>query len=111
MSISVRLCSRHRKSLSTIPDTAFMITDTESVSANSQYTTGTDSYTMHDQRDTMNHILAEAYLSSVRSQTTIFLKRQSKSGLRRLVSKLTRGTHVLQSIFKKITKYYQYLCA
>ena len=59
MSIYVRLCSKHRKSLSTIPDTAFMINDTESVSANPQYTTGTDSYTMHDQRDTMNRILAE----------------------------------------------------
>ena len=87
--------------MSTIPDTAFMINDAESVSANSQYTTDADSYTMHDQRDTMNRILPEAYLSPVRSQTTIPLKRQSKSGLRRLVSKLTRGTHVLQSIFLK----------
>ena len=88
--------------MSTIPDTAFMINDVESVSANSQYTTGADSYTMHDQGDTMNRILAEAYLSPVRSQTIIPLKRQSKSSLRRLVSKLTRGTHVLQSIFKKL---------
>ena len=99
MSIYVRLCSKHRKSLSKIPNNAFMINDTESVSANSQYTTGADSYTMDDQRDTMNRILAEVYLSPVRSQTTIPLKRQSKSGLRCLLSKLTRGTHVLQSIF------------
>ena len=99
MSIYVRLCSKHRKSLPTIPDTAFMINDTESVSPNSQYTTGADSYTMHDQRDIMNRILGKAYLSLVKSQTTISRKRQSKSGLRRLVSKLTQGTYVLQSIF------------
>ena len=83
-------------------DTVFMINDTESVSANSQYTIGADSYTMHDQRDIMNRISAKAYLSPVKSQTTISRKRQSKSGLHRLVSKLTRGTHVLQSIFKKL---------
>lgn len=88
--------------MSTIPDTAFMANDAESVSAMSQYTTGADSYTMHDHRDIMNRILADAHLSPVRSQTTIPLKKQSKSGLRRLVSKLTRGTHALQSIFEKL---------
>ena len=102
MRIFVRLCSKHRKSLSIIPDSSYMINDAESVSANSQYTTGAHSYTMRDQRDTVNRILAEVHLSPIKSQTTISLKRQSKSGLRRLVSKLTQGTRVLQSIFIRL---------
>ena len=48
----------------------------------------------------MNRILAEFNLSSIRSQVTTSIKSQSKSALRRLVSKFTRGSKALQSLLK-----------
>ena len=80
-----------------------MINDAALISAGSHHTTES-SFTFDGQRDTMNRILAEAKLTPVRSQTTIALKKQSKSGLRRLVSKLKRGTHAFQGISRNRTK-------
>ncbi|CAF3482991.1 unnamed protein product [Rotaria socialis] len=51
---------------------------------------------IEDTRVTMNRILAEANLSPIRSQTRMALQRQSKSGIRRLLSKLSRGAHSSQ---------------
>ena len=80
-----------------------MINDAASISASSHHTTES-SFTIDSQRDAMNRILAEAKLTPVRSQTTIALTKQSISGLRRLVSKLTRGTHAFQGISRNRTK-------
>ena len=80
-----------------------MTNDAASISASSHHTTES-SFTIDGQRDAMNRILAEAKLTPVRSQTTTALKKQSKSGLRRLVSKLTRGTHAFQGISRNRTK-------
>ena len=50
-----------------------------------------------DIRDTMNRIVAEARISPIRSQTRTTLQHQSKSNLRRLFSKLNRGTASIRS--------------
>ncbi|CAM2703987.1 unnamed protein product [Rotaria socialis] len=54
---------------------------------------------IEDTRVTMNRILAEANLSPIRSQTRMALQRQSKSGIRRLLSKLSRGAHSSQGTY------------
>ena len=79
-------------------NTALMINDAASTSASSEYTPGS-SFGIEHRRETMNRILAEANLSPVRSQTTAALRKQSNSGIRRLVSKLRRGTRAFQGIF------------
>ena len=99
----LRLCSKHRKLIAMIDSIESMINDAASISASSHHTTES-SFTIDGQRDAMNRILAEAKLTPVRSQTIIALKKQSKSGLRRLVSKLTRGTHAFQGISRNRTK-------
>ena len=47
--------------------------------------------------DSTNRILIEAEISPVKSQTIEPLEEQSKNSIRRLVSKLQRGTQILQS--------------
>ena len=69
--------------------------DGVSISAASQYTAGSE-FVIDNRRETMNRILAEVNLSPIRSQTTKSIKNQSKSGLRHLVSKFTRGSRALQ---------------
>ena len=82
-----------------INDAASLANDAASISANSHYAAAS-SYIIHDQRETMNRILLEANLSPIRSQTRRPLRKQSKSGLRRLVSKLTRATNAFRGIFQ-----------
>ena len=64
--------------------------DGVSISVASQHTAGCE-FVIDNRRETMNRILAEVNLSPIRSQTTKSIKNQSKSGLRRLVSKFIRG--------------------
>jgi membrane carboxypeptidase/penicillin-binding protein len=73
--------------------------DVVSNSEQSQYT-NTTPYVVEDTRETMNRILAEASLSPVRSQVRTTLQNQSKSSLRRLLSKLTRGARTLQGMLR-----------
>ena len=54
-------------------------------------TTFDPSYEIDDNRDSVNRILCEVGISPVKSQTSTALKEQSKSGVRRLLSKLHRG--------------------
>ncbi len=61
----------------------------------SLYTNGS-LFQINDSRETMNRILLEANMSPIRSQARAPLQRQSKSGLRRLVSKLRRGAQTFQ---------------
>ncbi|CAF1620938.1 unnamed protein product [Adineta ricciae] len=61
----------------------------------SQHTGGSE-FTIDNRRDTMNRILADVNLSPIRSQTTKPIKDHSKSGLRRLISKFTRGSKAFQ---------------
>lgn len=72
-----------------------MMNDAVSISVASQHTAGS-AFVIDDPRETMNRILAEVNLSPIRSQTTKSITNQSKSGLRRLVSKFTRGSKALQ---------------
>ncbi|CAF4804449.1 unnamed protein product, partial [Rotaria sp. Silwood2] len=53
-------------------------------------------YEVEDTREHMNNILNVPGLSLVKSQTTKALKQQSKTSVRRLLSKLKRGTQLLQ---------------
>lgn len=69
--------------------------DFPSIAGESQCSSGTQ-FAIEDTRDTMNRILAEANISPIRSQARTTLQHQSKSSLRRLLSKLNRGTTVLQ---------------
>ena len=71
--------------------------DGVSISAASQHTAGSE-FVIDNRRETMNRILAEVNLNPIRAQTTKSIKNQSKSGLRRLVSKFTRGSRALQGI-------------
>ena len=88
--IKFRLCSKHRKSIS-------VTEDIQSTAAESHFTSGTQ-FVIEDTRDTMNRILDEANISPIRSQTKTALKHQSKGSLRRLLSKLKRGTSSLQGM-------------
>ena len=99
ISCCFRICSKHRKLITMIDNIESMINDAASISASSHHT-AESSFMINGQRETMNHILAESKLSPVRSQTTTALKRRSISGLRRLVSKLTRETRAFQGIFR-----------
>ena len=80
-----------------------IINDAASISASPHYT-AESSFMIDGQRETMICILAEAKLSSVISQTTAALKKQSKNGLHRLVSTLMRGTLTYQGIFRNRIK-------
>ena len=84
-----RLCSKHRKLISEIFDV-----DTYSEVS---YGTHATPFEVDNTLDGMNRILIEADISPIKSQTTKALKQQSKSSIRRLVSKLQRGVQVLQS--------------
>ena len=77
---------------------ATIMNDAVSIRAPSQHTAGSD-FVIDNLRETMNRILTEVNLSPIRSQTTKSIQNQSKSGLRRLVSKFTRGSKALQGIF------------
>ena len=98
-----RICSKHRKLVTMIDNIESMINDASSISASSHYT-AESSFMIDDQHETMNRVLAEAKLSPVRSQTTTALKKQSKSGLCRLVSKLIRKTRAFHGIFRNRIK-------
>ena len=54
-------------------------------------TTFDPSYEIDDNRDSVNRILCEVGINPVKSPTSTALKEQSKSGVRRLLSKLHRG--------------------
>ena len=69
--------------------------DGVSISVASQHTAGSG-FVIDNRRETMNCILAEVNLSPIRSQTIKSIKNQSKSDLRRLLSKFTRGSRALQ---------------
>ena len=59
--------------------------------------TGASGLTMNDSRRSMNWILAEASLSPIRSQTRKRLDSYSKSGLRRIKSKLAKTVKTIES--------------
>ncbi|CAF4389073.1 unnamed protein product [Rotaria sp. Silwood2] len=80
--IGGRLCSKHRKIMA-IPE------DFVSTSALS-YTTNATPFIIEDTREQINRILVETDASPIRSQARVPLKHQSKSSLRRLLSKLNR---------------------
>ncbi|CAF2080774.1 unnamed protein product [Rotaria magnacalcarata] len=69
--------------------------DFPSIAGESQYSSGTQ-FAIEDTRDTINRILPETNISPIRSQARATLQHQSKSSLRRLLSKLNRGTASLQ---------------
>ena len=71
--------------------------DSHSTSMKSHWTSGSE-FMIEDTRDPMNRILAEASISPIRSPTRSTLQHQSKSSLRRLLSKFYRGTDSLRSI-------------
>lgn len=68
--------------------------DGVSISVVSQHTDGSE-FVINDQRERMNRILAEFNVSPIRSQPTTSIKNQSKSGVRRLVSKFSRASKVI----------------
>ena len=71
--------------------------DSHSTSMESHWTSKSK-LMIEDTRDSMNRILAEASISPIRSQTRSTLQHQSKSSLRRLLSRLNRGTDSLRSM-------------
>ncbi|CAF4283930.1 unnamed protein product [Rotaria magnacalcarata] len=89
--IGGRLFSKHRKSMA-VPE------DFPSIAGESQYSSGTQ-FAIEDTRDTINRILPETNISPIRSQARATLQHQSKSSLRRLLSKLNRGTASLQGTY------------
>ncbi|CAF4181776.1 unnamed protein product [Rotaria magnacalcarata] len=89
--IGGRLCSKHRKFMSISRDTQDLISIGDPSVA-----TGVSTFEIVDTREAMNRISSEANISSIRSQTRMALGSQSKSSLRRLVSKLNRGSQILQ---------------
>jgi hypothetical protein len=76
-------------------------TDLASISEHSEYVPDRSIVIedIQDNREAMNRILAEANVSPIRSQARKTLERQSKSGLRRLLSKFNRGTRSFEGIF------------
>lgn len=78
-----------------IDNISSMIDDTVSISVASRDTLQS-TFVIDHPRGTINRMLAEVNLSPVRSQATKALKNQSKSGVRRLVSKFTRGSKAFQ---------------
>ena len=70
-----------------------------SIGATSQHTDESE-FVVNDQRERMNRILAEFNLSPIRFQVTTSIKSQSKSAVRRLVSKFTRGSKALQGLLE-----------
>ncbi|CAF4937817.1 unnamed protein product [Rotaria sp. Silwood1] len=83
------LCSKHRKMLHSNSDSEMY--------SHPSCDTFDSAYEIEDTREHMNNILNVAGLSPVKSQITKTLKQQSKSSVRRLLSKLKRGTQPLQS--------------
>ena len=84
-----------------IDNIASLMNDGVSIGATSQHTDESE-FVVNDQRERMNRILAEFNLSPIRSQVTTSIKSQSKSALRRLVtrSKFTRGSKALQGLLE-----------
>jgi len=77
-----------------------------SVGEASRYTNGS-LFEIENTRETMNRILAEANISPIRSQARTSLQHQSRSALRRLVSKLRRGVQSFQGKFREKSKKYR----
>ena len=73
--------------------------DGVSIGATSQHTDESE-FVVNDQRERMNRILAEFNLSPIQSQVTTSIKSQSKSTVRRLVFKFTRGSKALQGLLE-----------
>lgn len=73
--------------------------DGASIDVTSRYTAGSE-FVVNDQRERINRILAEVNLSPIRSQVTTSIKNQSKSAVRRLLSKFTRGSKALQGLLE-----------
>ena len=61
-------------------------------------TTFDPSYEIDDSRDSVNRILCEVGISPAKPRTSKVLKEQSKSGVRRLLSKPQRGIQLFQGI-------------
>ncbi|CAF1015280.1 unnamed protein product, partial [Rotaria magnacalcarata] len=58
--------------------------------------TSASEFAINDARDSMNRILSQVNLSSIRSQTRKRSDKHSGSGLRRITSKLTSTMKVIQ---------------
>lgn len=71
--------------------------DSRSAFMESQWSSGSH-FMIENAKDTMNKIFAEASISPIRSQTRTKLQHQSKGSLRRLLSKLNRGTASLRGM-------------
>ena len=63
--------------------------DVETYSHPSYNTTFDPSYEIDDSRDSINRILCEVGISPIKSRTSKALKEQSKSSVRRLLSKFS----------------------
>lgn len=88
-----RLCTKHRKMASIIPEEA-------SLGQFSNYTVATNDteFIVDDSRESINRILSQVSMSPIRSQARKRLDQHSESGLRRLTSKLTKAVRVIQSM-------------
>ena len=71
---------------------------------NPSFITDASTFEIVDSREQMNKILIEASISPIRSQARVSLRRQSKSSLRRLLSKLNRGAQMFQGTNKNKIK-------
>ena len=79
--------------------------------ASPSFTTDSSTFEIVDTREQMNKILIEASTSPIRSQTRVSLKRQSRSSLRRLLSKLNRDAQIFQGTNKNKIKNIRILLA
>ena len=86
-----RLCSKHRKSVSMIPEEASV----GPITTYSNFTDGSE-FVCHNSRDSTNRVLAQANLSPIRSQTRKRLDLHSDSGRRRIASTQTCTIRVIQ---------------
>ena len=88
--LKFRLCSKHRKTVSATEDSHSTVMEC--------HWTNESHFVIENARDTMKRIFAEASISPIRSQTRTKLQHQSKGSLRRLLSKLNRGTANLRGM-------------
>jgi hypothetical protein len=79
---------------------ASIMDDSASVSATSPMSIRSSFSVYDNSREEVNPMLAQPNESPVRSLCTTVLKNQSKKSIRRLKSKLMRGTRAFQSMFR-----------
>ena len=82
-----------------VDNTALLMNDGVSIGAISRHTAESE-FVVNDQRERTNRILAEFNLNPIRSQVTTSIKSPSKSALRGLISKFTRGLKALQGLLE-----------